>query len=87
MSLRSAIGVVVGTVTAILGGAWTLLASLTEPAFLLSQTDLWYPLTLAIGRFIGPELLPGVPWHLLTMVAALVFVAALLIKTNREEDP
>lgn len=85
MTDRSTLGLV-GAATAASGGLWTLLVGLTDPSFLLARTDFWYPIALAVGRFIGPMVLPAIPWNLLTLVAALVFVAAALIKEHRRQS-
>jgi hypothetical protein len=75
--------------TAVFGGAWTLLAGMTDFGWLLAHTDLWYPVITTTTRYIGPQLAPNVPWELFTLAAGAAFVTALLIRTyqKRSKNP
>lgn len=79
MSKKEKAGLV-GMFTAVTGGAWVILSGLLNPSWLVAHTGLWYPISTTLASFVGPRILPGVPWGLLLLVASLAFIASLLIK-------
>lgn len=69
--------------TAVFGGLWTLVSGLTDPSFLM-QTELWYPVLSVVAHEIGPQALPQVPWRMVSLLVAFVFVVVSLIQTYRQ---
>ena len=79
-------GVLAGGVTAVVGGLWTVLTGLTDLGWLLGHTDIWYPIITTVARYIGPQVLPSIPWSLITTLAGLAFVLALLVRARRSKE-
>ena len=77
-------GPLLGGLTAVLGGFWTLLTGLTDFGWILANTDFWYPVITTATRFIGPQFAPQLPWSLVTMLAGGAFVVVLLIRGYRK---
>ncbi|KAB1193623.1 hypothetical protein GJR96_09285 [Haloferax sp. MBLA0076] len=73
-------------VGSIFAGAVMFLESLLtlDPSFLLSGD--WYGVTALFTRFIGPEILPSLPWETMFFVAAVGMLAVSLYKfrTSRQ---
>jgi hypothetical protein len=47
-----------------------------DPAFLVNGP--WFTVTTLVSQYIGPQLLPGVPWSAVLFGAALLLVGAIL---------
>ncbi|WP_049968236.1 hypothetical protein [Haloferax prahovense] len=70
----------------VLAGAALYLKSFVtlDPAFLLSGD--WYGIASLFTRFIGPQLLPALPWNALFFAAALGMLAVSLFKLRSSRN-
>lgn len=88
MSLREKVGrleaAIMTTFMSVLGGAWVLLTGMLDPSWLVGHTGSWFGIASLTTRFVGPQILPEIPWSLLTLVAALVFIGASLYRLDKQ---
>ncbi|AFK18635.1 hypothetical protein E6P09_07615 [Haloferax mediterranei ATCC 33500] len=55
-----------------------------DPAFLLSGD--WYGIASLFTRFIGPEILPSLPWNTLFFIAAVGMLVVSLYKFRSSQN-
>ncbi|WP_332898741.1 hypothetical protein [Haladaptatus sp. CMSO5] len=72
-----------GTLLSIGGGAWFLLTGLLDPSF-LAHPSLYYPAVSLFSKYIGPKLLPGVPWDGIFLMAAVVMFGSMLVGLDKK---
>lgn len=67
-----------GLVAALATGLYALLSGVLtlDPAFLVNGP--WFTVTTLVSQYIGPQLLPGVPWSAVLFGAAILLVGAIL---------
>jgi hypothetical protein len=76
---RAVSAVVVG----IASGAYAILQGLItfDPSFLLS--GVWIGPATMFSKYIGPEIIPGVPWSVVTLVIATASILATFYKYSQ----
>lgn len=74
----------VGIGSSVVGGAAVVLTGIFDPSWLLSNSEIWWGIGSMITRFIGPNLVEGVPWSTLTLLLAGVSIAAMLYRLDKK---
>jgi hypothetical protein len=74
------------TVVGVAGGAYAMLTGLftLDPSLLLS--GVWVGPATMVSRFIGPELVPGIPWSLVTLLVATASVLVSFYKYSQRRN-
>lgn len=75
--------IVTGLLAAIASGGYALVTGMLDPSWLIAHSGQWFSIATVSTQLIGPNVAPNIPWTMLTVAFALVFVAAMLIKIDR----
>jgi hypothetical protein len=73
MSTKETAGILAGIGT-LVGTFWSML----DPTFLISTSDIWFPMVAYAARF-GPDV-GAIPWRALLTIATVLFVGSQAVK-------